>query len=164
MDPSRQQEQFSLAYARAVATVAGYTLYQPEVDDDSVDLGVAARGGNGTLRSPRLEIQVKCTSTEVLFEQEIRYPLKIKNYDDLRLPCHVPRILVVVVVPDDPRDWLAQTEDELILRRCGYWASLAGRPESSNETKVTVHMPRGNRFSPAALREMMVKIGEQRPL
>ena len=52
-----------------MATVAGYTLYQPEVDDDSVDLGVAARGGNGTLRSPRLEIQVKCTSTEVLFEQ-----------------------------------------------------------------------------------------------
>jgi Domain of unknown function (DUF4365) len=164
MERSLQQEQFSLAYARAVATIAGYAIYRPEIDDDSIDLGVAARGGGGTLRSPRLEIQVKCTGAGVLHESDVRYPLKLKNYDDLRLPCHVPRILLVVLVPDDPANWLTQTEDELILRRCGYWASLAGRPESANETSVTVHLPRANVFSPAALKDMMTKIGEQRAL
>ncbi len=164
MDRSQQQEQFSLAYARAVATIAGYAIYKPEVDDDSIDLGVAARGGAGTLRSPRLEIQVKCTYTDVLHDREIRYPLKLKNYDDLRLPCHVPRILLVVLVPEDPADWLTQTEDELILRRCAYWVSLAGQPESANEKSVTVHLPRGNVFSPAALEDMMARIGERRLL
>lgn len=164
MERSQQQEQFSLAYARAVATIAGYAIYRPEVDDDSIDLGVAARGGGGTLRSPRLEIQVKSTSTGVLHERELHYPLKLKNYDDLRLPCHVPRILLVVLVPEDPREWLTQTEDELTLRRCGYWASLAGRPESQNEASVTVRLPRANVFSPAALQQMMTRIGEQRPL
>lgn len=164
MDRGRQQEQFSLAYVRAVATVAGYSLYQPEVDDDSVDLGIAARGGNGALRSPRLEVQIKCTSTEVLFDREVRFGLKLKNYDDLRLPCHVPRALVVVVVPDATEAWLSHSEDELILRRCGYWVSLLGRPESPNESKVTVHLPRTNLFSPAALQAMMVSVGERRPL
>lgn len=44
MDVSRQKEQFSIAWVCAVVSVAGYVVYQPEVDDDSVDLGIAMRG------------------------------------------------------------------------------------------------------------------------
>ena len=35
------EEQFQWAYVHAVASAAGFTLYQPAVDDDSIDLGVA---------------------------------------------------------------------------------------------------------------------------
>ncbi|MCL6543278.1 MAG: DUF4365 domain-containing protein [Roseiflexus sp.] len=45
MNLSRQKEQFSIAWVRAVVSVAGYAVYHPEVDDDSVDLGIAVRGG-----------------------------------------------------------------------------------------------------------------------
>jgi hypothetical protein len=38
------------------SAVAGYSLYRPEVDDDSVDLGIASRGNIGSIRSPRLEL------------------------------------------------------------------------------------------------------------
>jgi len=42
-----RKEAFSRAYVEAVAAVAGYGAYRPTVDDDSVDLDIAARGGGG---------------------------------------------------------------------------------------------------------------------
>lgn len=161
MDLRQQQEQFSRAYVHAVATVAGFATYRPDVDDDSVDLGIAARGGTTTLRSPRLEAQLKCTSTGVRHDDELRFPLRLKNYDDLRRTCHVPRILVVVLVPEDVSDWLAQTEEQMVLRRCGYFRSLAGEPAVDNTTSVTVRLPRANLFAPAALCAMMARVGER---
>ena len=56
MHITQQQEQFSNAYLRAVATVAGYSLSKPDVDDDSIDWSIYKRGGNGTKRSPRIEL------------------------------------------------------------------------------------------------------------
>lgn len=49
MDINQQKEQFSNAYLQAVASVAGYSLYKPNVDDDSVDWGIAASGGTGRI-------------------------------------------------------------------------------------------------------------------
>jgi hypothetical protein len=160
MDLRQQQEQFSRAYVHAVATVAGFGTYRPEIDDDSIDLGIAARGGATTFKSPRVEAQLKCTSTSVRHDEAVHFPLRLKNYDDLRKNCHVPRILIVVLVPEHVPDWLAQTEEEMILKRCGYWRSLAREPAVDNTTAVTVHLPRANLFTPAALRAMMLRVGE----
>jgi len=38
----------------------------------------------------------------------------------------VPRILVVVTVPAVAQEWLSQSEEEMVLRHCGYWISLRG--------------------------------------
>jgi len=106
VDIRQQKEQFSNTYLQAVTTVAGYSLYKPSVDDDSIDWGIAAKGVMGRLRSPRLELQLKSTSRDVLDDNQLRYPLKIKNYNDLRLPDFVvPRILVVLVLPENLTDW-----------------------------------------------------------
>src|SRR3954454_9711632 len=103
MDIAQRKEQFSHAYVRAVASVAGYTVYKPEVDDDSVDLGLAAKGRGDTIRSPRLEMQLKCTAQNVVRTAHVGFELNKKNYDDLRgSDLLVPRILVVVVVPEQP--------------------------------------------------------------
>ena len=161
MDINRQKEQFSNAYLLAVATVAGYSLYKPAVDDDSVDWGIAASGEVGRVRSPRLELQLKSTSRDVLSAVELRYPLKLKNYDDLRLDKFViPRILLVVFLPENRSDWLQQSEEELCLRYCGYWVSLRGMPETPNTATVTVTLPRVNLFTPNALQFIMQLIGE----
>ncbi len=123
MDPSQQKEQFSNAYLRAIAAAAGYNVYKPEVDDESVDWGIGARGGGGTIRSPRVELQLKCRGRRVLTATELSVSLKRKSYDDLRYDdLQVPRILVVVVVPKDISKWLRQSETSLALRHCGYWA------------------------------------------
>jgi hypothetical protein len=101
VDINQQKEQFSSNFVRVVAAVAGYALYKPEVDEDSVDWGIAAKGGIGSIYSPRLELQLKSTSRDVMDNHHVRYPLSLKNYNELRVNSHVPRILVVVLLPEN---------------------------------------------------------------
>lgn len=158
MDINQRKEQFSNSYVRAVASVAGCSLYRPDVDDDSVDWGLAARGGTGPILSPRLELQLKCTSRDILGSRFVRYPLNLKNYNDLRINTLVPRILVVVLVPENLADWLVHSEDELSMRHCGYWVSLRGQLETSNATTVTIELPRSNQFTVEAVVSMFQRI------
>lgn len=161
MDLNQQKEQFSFAYVRAVAATAGYGVSQPAVDDDSIDLQIASRSTAGTIKRPRLEIQVKCTADEPLAEDQFAFPLKIKNYNDLRDPnILVPRLLVVVRVPKDVRDWVACSDEQLLLRHCGYWVSLRGMAETPNTQTVSVSLPRNQPFDAEGLGELMSRIGE----
>jgi hypothetical protein len=155
-----QKEQVSFAYIRAVAAVAQIAVSEPAVDDDSIDLIFHRKGGGGVVRSPRLEAQVKCTDSATSTATDVAYPLKLKNYDELR-PTNVlvPRILIVVTVPEDLNDWLNHSEQELAIRKCGYWLSLRGEPATTNTTSVTVRMLRSNQFTVAELKGIMQRIG-----
>ncbi len=64
----------------------------------------------------------------------------------------------MVLVPDNPDDWLRQSEAELCLRRCGYWVSLRGQPAMQNQTTVTVFIPRQNIFNTNALKTIMQRL------
>jgi hypothetical protein len=157
MELNQRKQAFSVAYARAVASVAGFTVYSPEVDDDSVDLGIAA--GSSHPRRPRLEAQMKCSADDVLGASSFPFFLIKKNYDDLRVvELVVPRILVVVRVPPDPNDWLDITEERALLRFSGYWHSLRGAQDTSNESGITVHIQRSRLFDAAQLKELMARI------
>jgi Domain of unknown function (DUF4365) len=161
MDLNQRKEQFSDAYVKAVAAVAGYAWYKPSVDDDSIDLGLAMRGGAGKIHSPRLEIQLKCHAAATPTEDEFSFRLNLKNYDDLRNPrAQIRRILVVVLVPDDLEDYLDETESQLSLRRCAYWLNLAGLADSDNDTGKTVRIPRSQRFCVQSLQGIMKRLGE----
>jgi hypothetical protein len=162
MDLNKQKEQFSIAYARAVIAVAGFNIYRMEVDEDSVDLGVAATGDRDLERGPKLDIQLKCTSGDVVRESEVVFPLKRKNYDDLRKVERLTmQILLVVVVPYEVVDWLKHSEESLLLRRCGYWDSLMGRAATNNTESVTVRIPRQQQFTPEALQNLMRRINDK---
>ncbi len=159
MDLNQRKEQFSNAYIRAVAAVAGYTIYKPEVDDDSIDCGLAGRGGCGTRRSPRLEMQLKCSAMDILYEECIKFKLPVKNFNEL-CPDNfiVPRILVIVLVPARIDDWLLHSETTLALSHCGYWVSLRGQAPTCNDESITVNIPRTQRFSVTALEGLMERI------
>jgi hypothetical protein len=159
MDLNAQKEQFGNAHVRAVAAAAGYNVYKPEVDDDSVDWGICERGSRGTMRSPRFELQLKCSSRDILKDDHVAFPLKIKNYDDLRHDdFQVARILIVVLVPDQVAEWMAQSEESLALYHCGYWLSLRGMSAVANQESVTVHLPREQLFSVADVQSIMQRI------
>jgi hypothetical protein len=154
-------EQFSWAYIRAVAAAAGFAADRPELDRDSVDLTISASADSGLMRTPRLDLQAKSTADLAPPGDRIPHFLKLKNYNDLRVEeVMVPRILVLVLVPDDPLEWLDQTEEQLALRRCGYWISLRGSPETENATGVTVKLPRSQLFSVDALKSMLERIDQ----
>ena len=155
-----QKEQFSRAYVQAVASCAGFAWSTPSVDDDSVDMVLHQTGGGGTVRSPKVELQLKCKAAPTPGEDRFPHLIKLKNYDDLRDEgVLVPRILVVVLVPDQPAAWLVHSEVELVLRHCGYWVSLRGQPPSDNAAGQTVHIPRLQTFSVQSLQGIMQRIG-----
>jgi hypothetical protein len=155
-----QKEQFSRAYVQAVAACAGFAWSIPSVDDDSVDLTLHQTGGGGTIRSPRLDIQLKCKANPTPAEDSFSFWLKLKNYDDLRDEhVLVPRILVVVLVPDLAADWLTHSEAQLVLRRCAYWVSLRGLPQTTNATGETISIPRSQLFDVRAIETIMTDIG-----
>jgi len=166
MDINQQKEQFSLAYLHVVATAAGFKLSDPRVDDESVDVMVGQSGGEGTVRSPLLAVQLKCTERDVLREDGVHFQLKRKNYDDLRDPdVMVPRILVVMLVPEDTSEWLNDVpEEKLCLRRCAWWMPLVGEDERLGVESPSVVLPRQNLFNPDSLRMIMGKVGNKEQL
>lgn len=143
-------DQFARAYVKAVASVAGSAVdWTAVVDDDSVDGTLRRRSTGGTVRSPQLDFQLKCTSQDFIRPDGVHFPLPLKNYNDLRPEnLAVPRILVVVLVPPDVTEWTHHDESRLEVRRCGYWQSLRGRPAVENEVSKTVILPRGQLFNP----------------
>ena len=84
-----------------------------------------------------------------------RFPLTKRNYDLLREPAQVPRVLVVLNLPRDEERWLEISGQELVMRHCAYWTTIAGAPESRNEHTVTISIPTANRLDAPALRNLM---------
>jgi hypothetical protein len=161
MHITHQQEAFSLAYVQAVAAAAGFSVQGgPVPDNQGLDLTIAARGPYGTVRAPRLDLQLKCQRGRPPDGPKWPYDLKVKNYEHLRhTDLQVPRILVVVAVPDDVRTWLDQDEERLLMRHCGWWVSLRGQAASTNTSTVRVRVPRGQRFDVVSLTAMMARVG-----
>lgn len=151
MDLNTRKERFSLAYINGVATYADCEVLEPRVDRGSVD-GILKRTTIGEI----LGFQAKATSRHIVSRdgRQLNFPLPMRDYDNLRTAV-TPFILIVVLLPEDETEWLAQTHDELCLRYCAYWLSLAGRPEVTNINNVTVHVPVANVFGSHQLTELM---------
>jgi hypothetical protein len=152
------QGDFGIAYVKAVAHAAGYfvELAQRANDDAGVDLTLVSLTNTGKRQQPRLDIQVKTTVDELVGDP-FSFDLSVKNYDELRDdgPHNLPRILVVVSVPRDQAQWVTASSSQLILRHCGYWASLRGHPETTNSATVRIRIARSACFHPTNLRAIM---------
>ena len=106
-----------------------------------------------------LDIQAKSTTTRGLTATEVVYDLDVKNYDDLRDPqVGCPRMLVLLVFPEDETQWMEQTEEHLLLRHAAYWLSLKGQGPTRNQKSVRVLLPRTNLFSVQTLESLMSKV------
>ena len=151
MDENQQKARFSIGYIESVASDAGFQVSEVTVDQDSVDGVFIADFG---LR-PRIEFQAKATARDLVRGDQIHFPLSVKNYNDLRIESINPRILIVLIMPQERTQWIEQTDDELCLRHCAYWLSLLGRPATRNTNSVTVHVPMTNMLGSAQLVDMM---------
>jgi Domain of unknown function (DUF4365) len=163
-----QQESFSYAFIGAIITAAGYTfkLASREEDNTGIDLTIAAPSLTGKVLSfPKLDAQVKCTtSTAIIKETQLHYPLLIQNYDSLRVSNPLlPRLLIVVLIPKPRSDWLKSTEEQTILQKSAYWISLKGKPKIA-KAKPTIYIPRANLLTPDSLQEIMKRIADSEDL
>lgn len=161
MDLNAQKDHFSRAIVRAIAATAGVTATVPEHDQDSLDMTYAAPD-TSTTPGAKLDAQLKCSHNIQAQGDHFSFPLPVKNYDDLRWPPgsrYVPRILIVVHVPSDPTEWLVSDPEQMTLRRCAYWVSLAGAVETDNTSTVSVSIPIEQVFDPAALTAQLTSPG-----
>jgi hypothetical protein len=147
-----REEALSRAYVQAVAAGAGYIVATMDFDRDGIDVEIKA---GGSMR-PSIGLQLKATiNLGATKDGVFRFPLKRRNYDLLRISTQVPRLLIVLDLPPTEERWLTVTDDSLILRRSAYWASLAGAPESDNETSVTISIDTARCLDTTALRALM---------
>lgn len=158
MDPQKQKEEFHYAYMCALAAQAGLNRGQFSVDDDSIDITFQAKGkfGPGRRRSPMIQVQLKCSSQDLISDKVIKLPLKLKNYNDLRGDeVVVPRYLAVLLVPDDSGKWIVQYDDHIELFKSCHWVSLRDLGPTENKSTVTVDVPLAQRLTSQTLLEMM---------
>ena len=158
MDPQKQKEEFQYAYVCALAAHAGLNRGDFRVDDDSIDITFQAKGdfGPGRRRSPMIQIQLKCSSQNLIADDVIKFPLKIKNYNDLRGDdVVVPRYLAVLLVPDDLEQWISNHDDHIALFKSCHWLSLRDYGPTDNEHTVTVNVPLAQRLTSTVLWQMI---------
>lgn len=152
------KEQFSLAYVRAVVALAGCDVTVYNVDVNGCDIGIHATDDNLHPRLPKVDVQMKCTAREVMDDNALIFDLDVPTYRKLRLDVTVPRILVVVLVPRDPVNWILQTEEEMVVRHCAYWRSLYDLTDTRNEEAQRVRLPRTQIFNVEALQGILAKV------
>ncbi len=163
------EAELSYAYLHAVAVRGGFgcSYADRHLDDAGVDAVIREDGRrlvpNSVLTSFCAEIQLKATFQEPV-EQEGRfsYSLTVPRYNKLRNN-HVqaPRLLVVLFLPQDATEWLRHSEEGLIAKRCAYWVSLRGAPDSMNPKHQTVYVPRNQRLSVDGLTDLMSRFSRR---
>ncbi|MGA6113347.1 DUF4365 domain-containing protein [Agrobacterium radiobacter] len=159
---SARQGMFSVSYVRAVAAAAGCAVAVPEPDDDKVDVTISSRVRGNVQRSPLINVQVKCEASGAFTGQHVSYVVDAETYESLIDPEHVvPRILVVVLVPDDMQHWLDHSPHEMSFRHCGYWVCLKNAtPLPPGQDSKTIQLPQQNRFDPFQLQAMMQHVAD----
>ncbi|HXQ01173.1 MAG TPA: DUF4365 domain-containing protein [Solirubrobacteraceae bacterium] len=143
MHITAQKDHFSRAVVRAIAAAAGVDASVPPHDQNSKDIEFTAPDVGG-VAGGQLAAQLKCTHTVDTAAESFTYDLDVKDYDRLRVErekLYVPRVLIVVDVPEDPDDWLLSEREQMVLKRCAYWTSLTGLPPTINTSTVAVTIP-----------------------
>lgn len=116
--------------SRLFAAAAGYATAQMDFDRDGVDVQIRA---GGSMR-PSLDAQLKATiNLGAAKGGAFQFPLKRRNYDLLREPAMVPRILLVLDLPTAASEWLSVSPSELIMRRSTLGATKAPRKSATQQ-------------------------------
>jgi hypothetical protein len=142
---SHRQEAVSRADIHAIAGRCGLACSFRDYDY-GLDLTVHAIRRNGRRYVEfgfKLDIQAKTSTSAVITPAQVLYDMEVKTYDDLReVVVGCPRILVLLIMPDEESAWTEQNEDHLLLRKCAYWMSLKGMGPTTNTATIRVTIPR----------------------
>ncbi|MFJ5097697.1 DUF4365 domain-containing protein [Streptomyces sp. NPDC088557] len=157
-------ETLQVGYLHAVAAAAGCSLSQP-FPDNGIDWHVSHSASGHTVDDEvTIKVQLKCTyqlppRTPGTAPGAFSFTLDNDHLVKLaRTPVAVHKILVVMLVPRAPEEWLSASHDRLGLRHCCYWTNLAGHPVTGRR-RTTVRVPTARIFDDRALCEIMTRIG-----
>lgn len=171
MTPNDIISEISYAYLHAVASAARASCISATriEDNNGIDANLTIFGpfaADPDRHEVDVKIQLKAT-TQDLTESELHYSYPfsgVDQYNKLRSVGSNPfKILVLLQLPRVQDDWLHITADQLIMKRCARWVSLRGAQGTTNQSSVTVYVPKIQIFSPQALREISELIAADTP-
>jgi hypothetical protein len=161
LSENNRKAELSYAYLHAVAAAAGFGCMSADrhMDGAGVDAQINIKEQldvNSRLTNFSLHIQLKATSQQLpVLPSGISFSLEVAQYHKLRrTDIHIPVFMVLLSLPDDDNDWLEVTADNLVARRCARWVSLRGAADTTNQEKISVHVPEINILTPKALRDL----------
>jgi hypothetical protein len=85
----------------------------------------------------------------------------VKDYDDLRTLASTRAFLFLFILPSNKKRWIYHSIDELVIRKCMYWADLMDLPDSGNISSVSVQIPKNQIVSPDSLENLLSQIAEE---
>jgi Domain of unknown function (DUF4365) len=157
---NHQQEGLCRAYVQAVAALAGVGTTVP-TPDYGIDLALRAIERFEQRHQDvgvQLDLQLRSTTRAHLFPGEVRYDIDVPTYESLRKTPPIPRILVLLVLPEEEDLWLCQSVEELVVRRCAYWTSLRGAEPVTATSSIRIVIPQSQVFSVQAVQTLMSRI------
>jgi hypothetical protein len=163
------ESELSYAYLHAIASRvgAGCKVGNRHDDNHGVDASLTAWGpfqNGGYIQEVDLKIQLKATISQPVDNgTHLSYFLSgLNRYNDLRSDAlAIHRILIVMFLPPDAKEWLSITENELILKKCAYWVSLRGAAASANGTGETIYLPKVQIFNPDSLLDICARLSRR---
>ena len=159
---SHIKERLSVAHVSAIAARAGVScglFAQPEYGID-VQIADVQELPNGKITNSghMFYCQLKATTTGTVKDDHVLYDLDVDAYNKLvQWRGASPVLLVLLCLPRDEAEWLALSEDELLLRRCCYWTHLQG-PMSENRRSERIRLPRSQLFTPDSILELLGRV------
>ena len=155
----QRMAELSFGYLTIMSAVAGYICQRgPDPDMDTVDAMVRAGGR----RHPLFDVQLKATARPVWRADGLHFRLNAKNYSDLVDERSVKLVLVVLVLPSDPIDWVDFTGEGLVLHGIALWDWLEGSAEAPGGKTVVI--PEGQRFDLDAMQSIVSRVRQGLPL
>jgi len=171
MSSQDKESELSYAYLHAVASSVGAACQQTTRTRDNLGIDATLSlvhdfGARAVFTDLGLNVQLKATTKlTATTASGTAYPLDIDEYDRLRQPTHLsPRLLVVLFLPADEREWLDVSVESLVIQRCAYWLSLQGAPESLNKTNRTVYFPPEHALTTEGLFDIFRRVAHREEL
>ncbi|KAA2261857.1 DUF4365 domain-containing protein [Solihabitans fulvus] len=160
LDSRNHQGKFGADYIRVLASAAGLTWAEDDVDLDGIDLCIKLPGRTPRGFSPRIDVQVKTTSRLATQHGCVTFDgLDHVQFNKLAgSEFVVPRYLFVVHVPRDAASYADLSTSGLLLRHIGYYLSLRDRqPVAADRHRhIRVKLPLGNVLTATSLRALVV--------
>lgn len=166
MKSTGTKEDLSINYISTLCAYSGISYEIMRHDDDSTDgiLHKIITLDDGQRFNAQLRVQLKCTSSASQYKDcgdHITYRLKMKNYNDLRLPTTMPIILGLLILPESEDEWISWSTEELILKGCMYWKDLYGEKEICSNSPVNISIDKKNVINGENLLSILEKIAKE---
>lgn len=146
------KERMSVGLVTLVAARAGCEVSETKVDRVSRDITITPISGLPV----SVDAQLKATVNLIDSGDHLKYDLDVKNYNDLRQTnVGNARILIVLHLHQNNVQWLRTNSVDTRLDHCAYWVSLHGEPDTNNNKKIRIKLPKDQIFSPQGLEDIL---------